>query len=65
MKGRGPRPPPKNRRRAVSPGPLVLASPPAVIKYDRSRVAWYWEESPERMSLHSLVKPPHWVQLSA
>ena len=42
-------------------GPQV-SSPPPVIKYDRSRVAWYWEESPERMSLHSLVKPPHWVR---
>ena len=45
-------------------GPQV-SSPPPVIKYDRSRVAWYWEESPERMGMHSLVKPPHWVQFSA
>jgi hypothetical protein len=42
-------------------GPQV-SSPPPVIKYDRSRVAWYWEESPERMGMHSLVKPPHWVR---
>jgi len=45
-------------------GPQV-SNPPPVIKYDRSRVAWYWEESPERMGMHSLVKPPHWVQFSA
>ena len=42
-------------------GPQV-SNPPPVIKYDRSRVAWYWEESPERMGMHSLVKPPHWVR---
>ena len=42
-------------------GPQV-SSPPPVILYDRSRVHWYWEESPERMGLHSLVKPPNWVR---
>ena len=42
-------------------GPQVN-SPPPTIKYDRSRVAWYWEESPERMKMHSLIKPPNWVR---
>ena len=42
-----------------------LPRPPSVQKprfiFDPTRVKWYWEETPERISQHAVVRPPYWV----
>ena len=42
-----------------------LPRPPSVQKprfiFDPTRVTWYWEETPERISQHPVVRPPYWV----
>ena len=42
-----------------------LPRPPSVQKprfiFDPTRVTWYWEETPERISQHAVVRPPYWV----
>ena len=46
-------------------GATRLPRPPAVQKprfiFDPTRVTWYWEETPERISQHAVVRPPYWV----
>jgi hypothetical protein len=42
-----------------------LPRPPSVQKprfiFDPTRVTWFWEETPERISQHPVVRPPYWV----
>ena len=50
---------------AVVGAPHRLPRPPSVQKprfiFDPTRVTWYWEETPERISQHAVVRPPYWV----